>query len=388
MEKMCRPGRMSVAETIYVAVNVLFVAKYSARIAGGGVLPAALCVLLAIAAYAVLLRWLMPRLPGGDIARRTSSGQIACGVVLLAFAGMATLQYAIDPYGIQVDRWSALHFPIRNLLSGTYPYSACTHLGGYASPFPVWQVLHIPFYLLGNVGLSFFVAAILFLCSCRKVQGREGALAAGLLLCSSVAVWYEAAVRSDLITNMLLLAAIVNYIFPRLSQQWVEKRRWRIACGVGLLASTRIIVLVPVALLLCPYLSRMKLRRQCEVTLLALIVFALTFVPFALWDWQEFYYFQNNPWALQTRQGSLPDFVLFVPLGLFLAWNHGGDARRYYRNTAAMLCVFVLVTFLHNMWQSGNWALFSSSYDITYFTSAIPFCLLAYCVQRRQMCHL
>ncbi len=367
--------RAGIAESLYVLVNVLFVTKYSSRISESVVLFASLS---AVAIYYVVIRVVLPyiyselRLPEASWMRR-----FVCSLSVLAFAGMLVAQYAIDPYELQVDRWSALHFPIQNLLSGIYPYTASTHLGGYASPFPVWQILHVPFYLVGNVGLSFFAATALFLWSCWKRQGREKAAIVCVLLWSSVAVWYEAMVRSDLITNFLLLAAIVNVVFYRMSQQWVEQHRWAISCIVGLLACTRVIVLIPVAILLLPYFIRMNWRRQVATALLTAVVFGLTFVPFAVWDWQEFYYFRHNPWALQTSQGNVSDFILFVPLTVFLAMNYRANVFRYYRNSALMLVVFVCATFCHNMYLYGNWDLFSPTFDITYFSTAIPFCLLA-----------
>lgn len=358
-------SRLTVTEALFIIVNVLFVAKYSARVSE----TASLCAtLLAIAFYYVLLRLVLPYI---YIYRR-----VAFCVCLLGFVGMIVLQYSIDPYSVQVDRWSALHFPIQNLLDGIYPYTASTHLGGNASPFPVWQLLHVPFYLLGNVGLSFFAAVILFLWSCWKVRGRDKTLIVSLLLCLSVAVWYEVLVRSDLITNMLLVASIFNLFSRNPSQQRIERHRWWIACMVGLLASTRVIVLIPITVLLLPYFVKMNWRNQLGVSLLAIIVFALTFVPFAIWDWQEFYYFQNNPWRLQTSQGNLSDFLLFVPLTVFLAMTHKGIAFRYCRNSALMLMMFVVVTFVHNMYLSENFDLFSSAYDITYLSTALPFCML------------
>ena len=357
---------MTLPAALFIIINVLFVAKYSLRVSESFAWCA---VVFAACFYYVLLRWVIPY-----IYRFRGFLWLLCAI---AFVGMVVMQLTIDPYSIQVDRWSALHFPIENLLSGIYPYSAGTHLGGNSSPFPVWQILHIPFYLLGNVGLSFFAGAALFLWSCLKTQGRDRTLIVSLLLCSSVAVWYEVAVRSDLITNLLLLAAIINLFFPRLCQQWVEEKCWWIACAVGLMACTRILVLVPIGLLLFPYFIRMSWRRQLATSLLTLAVFLLTFVPFALWDWQEFYYFKNNPWALQTRQGNPWDFIIFLPLAIFFALNHRGIAKRYYRNSALMLVVFVAVTFIHNMYLGENWQLFSSTYDITYFSTALPFCLLA-----------
>lgn len=364
-----RGGKLTITETLFIIVNVLFVAKYSARVSEA----VSLCApLLAIVFYYVLLRLVLPFV----YTERKVAFCVCLPVCLLGFVGMIVLQYAIDPNSVKVDRWSALHFPIQNFLEGIYPYTASTHLGGNASPFPVWQLLHIPFYLLGNVGLSFYAATALFLWSFWKIWGKYKTLLIGVLLCSSVAVWYEVLVRSDLITNMLLVAAIVNLLFKNLSQQWIEGRRWWIACLVGLLASTRMIVLIPLMVLLLPYFVKMNWRNQLGVALLSIAVFALTFVPFAIWDWQEFYYFQNNPWRLQTRQGNLSDFLLFVPLGIFLAMNHKGNVFRYCRNTALMLVTFVVVTFVHNMYLGENFDLFSSAYDITYFSTVLPFCML------------
>ena len=365
--------KLNISEALFIIINVFFVAKYSTRISE---IFALFATLSAVVFYYVLLRLVIPYYIGNR-GQEARCKRFVFGGCMLVFAGWLVLQYVIDPYGIQVDRWSALHFPIQNLLSGDYPYSASTHLGGNASPFPVWQVLHIPFYLLGNVGLSFFVAVVLFLWSCHKVYGNDKTLVISMLICTSAAVWYEVAVRSDLITNLLLLATIINVVFPHLRQQWVEEKRWWIACAVGLLACTRMLVLIPIALLLLPYFIRMNWRKQISVTLLTFAVFALTFVPFAIWDWQGFFYSQNSPWALQTSQGNLADFILFVPLAIFLSMNHKGEACRYFRNTAVMLVVIVSVTFVHNMYLGANWNLFSPAYDITYLSTALPFCMLA-----------
>jgi peptidoglycan/LPS O-acetylase OafA/YrhL len=71
------------------------------------------------------------------------------------------------------------------------------------------------------------------------------------------------------------------------------------------------------------------------------------------------------------------DFIVFIPLAIFLAMNHESREDRYYRNSSLMLAAFVVVTFVHNMYLAENWDLFSSAYDITYFSTALPFCMLA-----------
>ena len=235
--------KLSVAESLFILINVLFVTKYSVRVSER---YAPVATRMACVFYYVLLRY-------RDKKYGEKRTWLAWGISLLALVTMLVVQYAIDPYSIQVDRWSALHFPIKNLLSGIYPYTASTHLGGNASPFPIWQILHIPFYLLGNVGLSFFAVVLLFIWSCYRAFGNDRALVVSLLLCSSVAVWYEVAVRSDLVTNLLLVATIINLVFYRMNQPWMEKQCWWIAFMVGLLACTRLLVLIPITLLLLPY---------------------------------------------------------------------------------------------------------------------------------------
>lgn len=379
--------RMNAAGYLFVLINSLFVAKYGARLFPTLYPYITAASAIGMAGFCAYLRPWAER-HGGRL-RWTVAGCV------LLVAWLMGLQYAIDPYAIQVDRWSALHFPIRNLLHGEYPYAAQTHLGGYASPFPVWQVVHIPFYLLGNVGLSLGAGlALLFACLYRwgkKTMNEDFATKALtmslLLLALSPSLWYEAAVRSDLLTNFLLTAAILLWMCSgRLSREWLRRHSTPVAIGVGLLASTRINVLIPLGVVLLPYFLQIGWRRQFRMVAMFAIVFTLTFALMAVWDWELFFHSPYSPYTLQTRQGHVSDLLLLFPLGIGLAlgWTGGkastpsaGDLSRAFLGTAILLVALVAVTFVHNMWASGNWDIFSSSYDITYFDTALPFCILS-----------
>ncbi len=177
---------------------------------------------------------------------------LSVALLAVAFIGMIALQLLIDPWSIKVDRWSALTGPISYLLAGKYPYMAPTHLGGFASPFPVWQVIHIPFYLLGNVALSFFVALILFIYTLYKTSGVSYIGIAALML-TSPAVWHEAIVRSDLFTNMMLVASVTVFMYKALTTDntWLERHWLAVAVVCGLLLSTRLFAAVPLFILCC-----------------------------------------------------------------------------------------------------------------------------------------
>lgn len=353
---------------LFIIVNALFVAKYSARIFPKGTIY----ITLAYIVIMVLALWkVMPWLTS---KRKMRLGLSFFGVV--AILTMIGMQAYIDPFSLQVDRWSALHYPIDNLLHGKYPYSAQTHLGGYGSPFPIWQVLHIPFYILGNVGLSFFFFLTVFLYTIYKSFGFNRVVYIMSLIVISPAIWYEAAVRSDYIGNILLSVSFVIYITNNISQDWVEKHRFSISTAVGLLACTRLITLLPLFILLLPYWLKLSIRKKTDTVVTVIIVCILAFLPIVLMDINSFFYFEYNPWTLQTRQGDPWMFLVYIPFFLYMAMQWKGKVTHYYRNTAWSLAVFVSVSFLYRMYDSGNYDLFSSWYDITYYNAIIPFVCL------------
>lgn len=360
---------------LFVAINALFLAKYSMRLSP--LWPVAV-ILYSLLLYSVI-KFILPVLwhKSKTLTALVVKAGAVTGILLMLAA-----QLYIDPLSVNVDRWSALHYPISHLLDGRYPYSAPTHLGGRASPFPVWQLLHIPFYLCGNVGLSFFAALALFIFAIRRTYSAPAAWAALVLAAVSVTFYYEAAVRSDLLANMLLLASAILLVRPCLTQQWIERHYISVCIAVGLFASTRLITLLPVILLLFPYYLRLSPRRMILSPIIIIAVFAATFIPVILLDPHEFFFGQYPPWLLQTRQGSAVDFLIYIPLIIYFAMLARESFGRYCLLTALYLIIFVGVSFIHQMAASDNFDLFGQLYDITYFSASLPFIIIG-CITSR-----
>ena len=141
---------------LYFVINGLFIYKYVSRTSYNPTL------LLIVYIFGLLLSYFLLFKP---FVERTSQGAkkiIFWLVVLFAIVGISVLHVLIDPYSIDVDRWSAINNFWVVFFNGEYPYLAETHLGGYGSPFPIWQLFHLLFYLLGDVGYAFvFVFIIL-----------------------------------------------------------------------------------------------------------------------------------------------------------------------------------------------------------------------------------
>ncbi len=368
------PSRATGWCLLYIGINALIVVKRALQPAG---LPAA-AVAACCAAAAVLVA--LTCWPSGVARVRQAIGRTTPGALLALVATVTLLlawaQSRIDPLALQVDRWSAIHNFLERLTDGAYPYAARTHLGGYGSPFPVWQLAHWPLYaLFRNVGLSSLVAQALFVHSVYRFRGKETATVAALLLYASPAFLYEVMVRSDLTANFLVCATVMNY----LCAAHFAPARHPAATGLisGLLLSSRWSVALPLGVLLFIPFVRMRPRAKAVFLVTAAATFTASFLPFLCWDSEMLLFFEYNPFVLQTRQGNAADLLLLVPLALFLGWRAGGDGRRAASAAAVLLTATVAVSFLHDMFVRNDWSeIFHGAYDITYFHMALPFCIL------------
>ncbi len=366
-----------IALTAYFFIALLFIVKYGLRVAEWPVVS--IMGLVYILLMLTLLRRVLPWLLN-HAGKRLLLSAVFVTVLLLLF-----FQSLIDPYTLQIDRWSAIHNHLDYFLHGYYPYAAQTHLGGYGSPFPVWQLFHLPFFFLGNVGWSFSAGVGLFGWAVSLLGGWKKAVVVMVLLFTHPAFLYEVSVRSDLLTNFLVSAAIVLFLWH---YRAAHNLSWcAVAVVCGLLMSTRLTAIVPMAVFFMVPWLRTGWLKCAGLVFTSLIVFGLTFLPLLLWDGDALLFFEYNPFVLQTRQSHAANLLLVVLFGILMAWWWcGGSDRcepterfveRYAFATAACLLLLVVVTFTHNMWLTDSWGgLFSSQYDITYFNMSLPFLLL------------
>lgn len=175
--------------------------------------------------------------------------------------------------------------------------------------------------------------------------------------------------------NFLLVLAVINLLLIR--QISLSTRPVLYSLLLGMLLSTRLAVAIPFFIfLLRPFLS-LNLRRKTSFLLGIFLTFSLTFLPFLLWDMKSLLFFEYNPFVLQTRQGSLSGILLLIPIMIYLAFSWQDSRRRLYGNIGYGLFLLTAVTFIINMATSGNYRLFSPTYDISYFSMSLPFIIIA-----------
>ncbi len=351
---------------LYIGINVLFVDKYTARITSYHAVCAVVYFLVA-GTGAIFIQRITESLRKPKLwLMITCCVGIATGIVL---------QYNIDPYSIQVDRWSAIHHFLDAMLQGDYPYGQQTHLGGYGSPLPVWQIIHLPFYAIGNVGLSIVVVIALYIFTIAKIHGVRPALIAILLIIASPAYWYEIAVRSDLITNLMLVGVVCEWLV------YYRKELKDNCIGIGVLAglllATRLIAVIPLAVIYGYEFLKIGWKKQCIFLIAVLGTFALIIAPFVFWEGSTLLFFEYNPFVLQTRQGSALAGIIFGIIALGITIYVGYERRSRLAITGGLLTLLVCIAFIEKMCRYDMWnALYTSAFDITYFSIALPYYIL------------
>lgn len=372
-ELMSQKGHFieGIASFLYIGICYLLMCKYSMRATSH---YGYVCIIysLVLAMAILLMTHNYPKLTQQRAARLFWPAMIVFAVAMLV------VQYHFDPMENKVDRWSAIAYPIQYLLHGEFPYMAKTHLGGNASPFPVWLLFHIPFYLLRNVGLSEIFTALLFVYSVKKLYGYQAAIRSIILLALCINLWYEVAVRSDLISNFLLLAAFIHFL-QAYHVSW-NHHPWALAICAGAWLSTRLSVAFPLFILLLPGYIGLTWKRKILVPCLVVGVFALTFLPLAIWNSAELFGAANNPFSLQFRQGSQLGTIILILIALLMAMNWRAQYSRLMLYAGIILLLVPIVSYGQSMYIHGNWtAIFQSAYDITYVDAALPFLVTLFC---------
>lgn len=346
---------------IYYFINCIFVLKYGLRLGTTiGIIATAVYLIIGIILLICLINFIHKQ-------RTIYSILLILFILLLIIA-----QTKIDPYKLNIDRWSAIYNFLENLFNGVYPYSARTHLGNYADPFPLWMLVHIPFYFCKDIGLSFFAGYILFCYSIYVCKGKDISLMVAYTIICSPAVIYEVIVQSDLLTNILITSSFINLF--KVHNKNLESNFIIISIIVGIVLNSRLCVAIPFYIWLLKDYLNIGLKKQIIVILIITITFAIPFIPFAP-DYEHFMFLiKENPFGMQTMLGNWQEAIILIIIFTILALTWQNNYRKLNSHIGIAMFILVICTFIFKMWQNNEWnQLFQNGYDITYFNMSIPF---------------
>lgn len=356
---------------LYLVINLLFVFKYFPRY---NINPYTASIVYV--AFIVFLSIIINK-KIHKIADNTYKF-LFFAIILIAVSLIIFSLLKIDPYSIRVDRWSALSFFWDGFFAGKYPYGVHTHTcnTNFASPFPFWHCVNLPFYLLGDVGyqlIFFFIligVAVYWFFSSYKY-----AVVFLIFLLLSPAYWWEVAVRSDGLSNSFTVVFFVLWYYR--TKKSIDNNFLLIVLICGLFAATRFSALLPIALFLFKDYVKLSIGRIVLFPLLILLVASIWFMPFIFWDTENWVFFKRNPFMSQTLNSDPYVFVIMLVIGVFISlkWRKIDD---YFAITSISLFLFMLFTQLMRMSKIEGSTFFGDAIvDISYFTLALPYCLLS-----------
>jgi len=294
-------------------------------------------------------------------------------LVLVIFLLSLFLLHHIDRWSVKVDRWSALASWSESLKNGRYTYGTPTHLGGYASPFPIWQFFHFPFYLMGDTAYGQLFCLLIFFVALFYWRTKINIGGIILLLALSPGFWWEIAVRSDLLSNMLLVFVFLTAQFYN-SVFW-DKHKILTAAIIGFLLCTRLFVAIPLFLYFFPRFLKFDSKEKIGFTLTVIACFVIPFLPFLFGEHGILHHPEYNPFILQVRQGSGWIFAVGCILLLIVAlvWKRMNDL---YFLAGAFLFLLILARGIKVGVEDG-WlsAIYDPRFDKSYFNICIPFFL-------------
>lgn len=358
---------------IYLFINGLFVLKFSVR-AGFSPIPAiATYIAIVFLAYCSY-RFIINKLHESTIKI------LAYATLLLLLLTIVFLLIKIDPLSVRVDRWSAVSYFIDSTLKGIYPYGTHTHVSelNYPSPFPVWYLINFPFYLLGDVGIGLLFFIVLTFFTLQKVfSSYRISFSFLFLLIISPAYWWEVCVRSDSLSNALLVFNCI--LFLQHKRIKIENNILLMIILCAAIACTRLSAIVPLAIFLFGQYINLKWNKKIMLLLGVLIVCFLFFAPFIFWNTENWIFFSRNPFMSQTSVGNPLVLICMLLLGLYLSlkWKSFIDFNYY---TGVFVFIFILSSQLFIVYQSNfDISLYADSkVDISYFTLALPYVILSF----------
>lgn len=358
---------------LYLFVNILFIFKYLTRTEISVPLITTLYISSIPGFVYLYFKW-SPKV-SEKLFKYSSFVLLLITLILIAVA----LLY-IDPYTVRVDRWSAVSFFLEGLFNGEYPYGIHTHVSetNFPSPFPLWHVINIPFYLLGDVGIGLiFFLIITFTTVKIYFNSYRKAFFFLVLLILSPAYWWEIAVRSDSLSNgFLVLTFILWYTKKGYS---VDKNFWLTIILCGIIASTRLSAVLPVALFLFAQYIQTNWLKKILFPLSILAFVLVVFMPFVLWTIDGTYvFFTRNPFMSQTSVGNPVFLIIMIVAGIIFAlkWKNTDE---YFEYAASFMFIFMAGSQLSLIMTRGISGSFftDSTYDLSYFTLYLPYTLMA-----------
>lgn len=352
--------------SILLFINFLFSYKYVSRYTNIG---------LHISIFIILIQFAIYRF--SHKINLSNKQKSIIGYLTISFIiGLAIVSHIKLPIeSLNVDRWSVISSFFTELFNGHYPYFAKSHMGNYPGPMPVYFLVALPFYLLGELSiLSCLGYCIIIEISRRKATNQHAIFLILFLLTSLFLVW-EITTRSNLFT-FTSIVLLTLYTFTNLKQTKSFKF-YGLAILTGLLLSTRSIYILPYIIFFLPSLinNEISFKKLSLFLVIAVLAFASTFAPFIVFFRRDF--FTMNPFIIQSS--TLVPFsytVGYILMAIVLSFGVKNKLDKLFYSGLSLFIAILIYAAYHVIHYGYEVSFIESQVDISYFIFCIPFLML------------
>lgn len=351
---------------IYIIVNSLFVLKYGEKYG----MFLFLLYVIAIVGISILYRKVE--------LKDTFYKYLFWIFVFLFFTVSAYLNYKVDGYSLNVDRWSAMEVGIKAILSGEYPYNIPDHMGRESSNLPMLIILGMPFYLIfGSVGyLQCFIFLFFSYLIVKIFKNYKQRLAVLIILFLSPSYLWEVYVKSDMFSNFVVVLGFIFLMWNYFIKENKLKLGWA-SVLTGLVFLTRLSAVIPIILLLFKKFYQFSIKEK--------IIFALIFTLTVSGVLYLFFHNANsfdlvvahNPLTIQGAKQPLILSLSYIILAFILSFKIKSLSDIiYWAGVLLFVCVFA--PFIMFLIQYGyDDIVTNSSFDLSFFNMSMPFILIS-----------
>jgi len=352
---------------LLVAINFIFCYKYATRYTDYAL----------VLSLSLLIAQIYGFYYHNRLARLTWLPKAAVAVLLGFITLLVIVSHtSISLDSLQVDRWSVISSFIHELSQGNYPYYARSHLGNPPGPMPIYFLIALPFHLLGELSLlSALGYTILAIALVRNYKESTYTMPISIFLLTSVFMFWEITTRSNLFTFSLLVVFVLD-AFDR-SKDHSQLSFYGIAICAGLMLSTRSVYILPYVVF---YLSALSLReisykKIILFTLVSMSAFALSFLPFLLYFYDDFW--TINPFIIQSSF-LIPSAytLLFIAIAIVLGLLVRSSSDKHFYSGISLFIAISIYALFHIHHSGLTRSYMESKVDISYFIFSVPFLLL------------
>lgn len=292
----------------------------------------------------------------------------------LFFIFTVYINYKVDGYSLQVDRWSALENSVKALLNNQYPYDFLSHMQHKSSNLPGLMVIALPFYLLlGSVAYmqSFFYLVFIYLIFKLFRDYKERFFALLLVLLSPSYLW-ENYTKSDMLSNFILLALFIYWFKNR----YIENSKLSfvlLAIFTAFIFLTRTSTVLIIILNLFYTFYHFTIKRKFYFLIIFMIIsFILLFLGFHRAENFDKIII-SNPFFIQSTRQPILLSLCFIFLAFILSFKVKSNFDVFLASGNLMFLMF-FISIIISFYNFGFQNVIENSYfDISYFNMSLPF---------------